>query len=54
MLVWGFTAGVLSVVLDLGGWTVPWDTAQVEDLPADVLALARRVPSTGDGASEPA
>ncbi len=26
MLIWGFTAGILSVLLDLGGWTQPWDT----------------------------
>ncbi len=33
MLVWGFTAGVLSVLLDLGGWSRPWDTAgRIEDL----------------------
>lgn len=33
MLVWGFTAGVVSVLLDMGGWTVPWDsTAPPEDL----------------------
>jgi 8-oxo-dGTP pyrophosphatase MutT (NUDIX family) len=25
MLVWGFTAGVLSVLLDMAGWTVPWE-----------------------------
>jgi 8-oxo-dGTP pyrophosphatase MutT (NUDIX family) len=25
MLVWGFTGGVLSRLLDLGGWTVPWE-----------------------------
>ena len=33
MLVWGFTAGVLSVLLDLGGWSRPWDAAgRIEDL----------------------
>ncbi|NMO92194.1 CoA pyrophosphatase [Actinomycetospora sp. TBRC 11914] len=32
LLVWGFTALVLSWVLDLGGWTIPWDTADVRDL----------------------
>jgi 8-oxo-dGTP pyrophosphatase MutT (NUDIX family) len=42
MLVWGFTAGVLDRLLDLGGWTRPWDRAAVEDLPDDVLALALR------------
>ncbi|MDT7741573.1 MAG: hypothetical protein QOE59_651 [Actinomycetota bacterium] len=32
LLVWGFTALVLSWVLDLAGWTIPWDTADVRDL----------------------
>jgi 8-oxo-dGTP pyrophosphatase MutT (NUDIX family) len=34
MLIWGFTAGVLSTLLDLGGWTLPWDETRVRDLPA--------------------
>ncbi|WP_433612968.1 NUDIX hydrolase [Dactylosporangium sp. CA-139114] len=34
MLVWGFTAGVLSTLLELGGWAVPWPTGRVEELPA--------------------
>jgi 8-oxo-dGTP pyrophosphatase MutT (NUDIX family) len=33
MLVWGFTAGILSTLLDLGGWSVPWDENKVADLP---------------------
>jgi 8-oxo-dGTP pyrophosphatase MutT (NUDIX family) len=33
MLVWGFTAGILSALLDLGGWSVPWNTDRVEPLP---------------------
>jgi 8-oxo-dGTP pyrophosphatase MutT (NUDIX family) len=42
MLVWGFTAGVLARLLVLGGWEQPWDTSRVEELPAEVLRLARR------------
>jgi 8-oxo-dGTP pyrophosphatase MutT (NUDIX family) len=34
MLVWGFTAGVLSTLLDLGGWARPWPLDRVEELPA--------------------
>jgi hypothetical protein len=34
MLIWGFTAGVLSTLLELGGWAGPWPTDRVEDLPA--------------------
>jgi 8-oxo-dGTP pyrophosphatase MutT (NUDIX family) len=33
MLVWGFTAGVLSTLLELGGWSRPWPTDRVEELP---------------------
>jgi 8-oxo-dGTP pyrophosphatase MutT (NUDIX family) len=33
MLVWGFTAGILTVLLDLGGWARPWDLSRVENLP---------------------
>jgi 8-oxo-dGTP pyrophosphatase MutT (NUDIX family) len=34
MLVWGFTAGVLSALLDMAGWSRPWDeTASPEELP---------------------
>jgi 8-oxo-dGTP pyrophosphatase MutT (NUDIX family) len=37
MIVWGFTAGVLAVLLDLAGWSRPWDTASE---PVDLPALA--------------
>jgi 8-oxo-dGTP pyrophosphatase MutT (NUDIX family) len=33
MLVWGFTAGVLSTLLELGGWARPWPMDRVEELP---------------------
>ncbi|WP_255686141.1 CoA pyrophosphatase [Actinocorallia sp. API 0066] len=42
MLVWGFTAGLLTTVLDAGGWAVPWDQSRVEDLPPEVISLAAR------------
>jgi 8-oxo-dGTP pyrophosphatase MutT (NUDIX family) len=33
MLVWGFTAGVLTVLLEMGGWSQPWDRdGPIEDL----------------------
>jgi 8-oxo-dGTP pyrophosphatase MutT (NUDIX family) len=34
LLVWGFTGGLLSALLDLGGWARPWDTTRVDDLGA--------------------
>jgi 8-oxo-dGTP pyrophosphatase MutT (NUDIX family) len=42
MLIWGFTAGLLDRLLAYGGWERPWGDGPVEDLPPDVLALARR------------
>lgn len=42
MLVWGFTAGLLTSLLAVGGWERPWDTDRVEDLPASVVDLAAR------------
>jgi 8-oxo-dGTP pyrophosphatase MutT (NUDIX family) len=32
MLVWGFTAGLMTVLLSIGGWERPWDTDDVRDL----------------------
>jgi 8-oxo-dGTP pyrophosphatase MutT (NUDIX family) len=29
LLVWGFTGGLLSALLDLGGWARPWDRSRV-------------------------
>ncbi|TNC22935.1 NUDIX hydrolase [Amycolatopsis alkalitolerans] len=34
LFVWGFTAGVLSVLLSLGGWERDWDRGDVRDLDA--------------------
>ena len=48
MLVWGFTAGVISTLLDMAGWSVPWDTGRVVGLP-DATAT---VPATPDGAAD--
>ena len=46
MLVWGFTAGILNTLLDLGGWSRPWDENRVQDLrrpdpPPDLVTLTR-------------
>lgn len=42
IFVWGFTAALLTQVLDAGGWNRPWDTGRVEELPPEVLNLASR------------
>jgi 8-oxo-dGTP pyrophosphatase MutT (NUDIX family) len=32
MLVWGFTAALLTLVISMGGWEQPWDSSDVRDL----------------------
>ncbi|GAA2988318.1 NUDIX hydrolase [Actinokineospora diospyrosa] len=32
MLIWGFTAGLLTMLLAVGGWERPWDAGDVRDL----------------------
>jgi 8-oxo-dGTP pyrophosphatase MutT (NUDIX family) len=44
MLVWGFTAGVLSTLLEMGGWARPWSVDHVEDLPVANDDAAGAVP----------
>ena len=41
MRVWGFTAGVLSTLLELSGWARPWPDDRVEELPATSVAPLR-------------
>ncbi|HEU4425086.1 MAG TPA: CoA pyrophosphatase [Pilimelia sp.] len=33
MLVWGFTAGVIAVLLEMGGWARPWREDRIMELP---------------------
>lgn len=48
MLIWGFTAGVLTVLLGLAGWDRPWDDTIEYDLDAAWdLALRREPPADG-------
>jgi 8-oxo-dGTP pyrophosphatase MutT (NUDIX family) len=44
MLVWGFTAGVLDALLEMGGWARPWPWSRVVELPP---AGATPAPSAG-------
>ena len=34
LLVWGFTAGLVDTLLELGGWSVPWDRNRSFELPS--------------------
>lgn len=42
LLVWGFTAALLTQLLEVGGWDRPWDSGRVEELPPEVISLAAR------------
>jgi 8-oxo-dGTP pyrophosphatase MutT (NUDIX family) len=46
MLVWGFTGQVISAILDVAGWAVPWNTTDVRELD-EAMALV----GDGDGAA---
>ena len=42
LLVWGFTAGLLDRLLELGVLAVPWDRTRVEQLDASTVAASLR------------
>ncbi len=44
MLVWGFTAFLITQLLVLGGWERPWDTDKVVDLPGGLPGIAMPAP----------
>jgi len=48
MLVWGFTAGVISTLLDMGGWAQPWEPGALVELPEASVP----VPATRGGAPD--
>jgi 8-oxo-dGTP pyrophosphatase MutT (NUDIX family) len=41
MVVWGFTAGLISGLLNLAGWERPWDHDRLRELDPETLRLAR-------------
>ncbi|QRP46543.1 CoA pyrophosphatase [Amycolatopsis sp. FDAARGOS 1241] len=47
LFVWGFTAGLLSALLSLGGWEREWDTGDVRDL--DVALAEHRARNGAPG-----
>lgn len=47
MLVWGFTAGLLTALLTVGGWDRPWDGTDVRDLDAAWRAAMALAPADG-------
>ncbi len=42
LLVWGFTAGIINTLLELGGWAGPWDQSRVLELPASAMSAPAR------------
>lgn len=47
MLVWGFTGHVIAAMLDVAGWTQPWDTDSVHEL-GDAMARLEAEGSYGE------
>jgi 8-oxo-dGTP pyrophosphatase MutT (NUDIX family) len=47
MLVWGFTGHVISAMLDVAGWTQPWDTGDVREV-EQAMALIGSLGGYGD------
>jgi 8-oxo-dGTP pyrophosphatase MutT (NUDIX family) len=37
VLLWGFTAGVISRLFEYVGWSAPWDDTRIRDLPAHMF-----------------
>ncbi len=48
LLVWGFTAGVISTLLEMGGWARPWEPSRIVELPD----AAAPVPAARGGAPD--
>lgn len=53
MLIWGFTAGLLTVLLSIGGWDRPWDTTKIVNLD-DAWLMAREVGTRAEHSGAPA
>jgi hypothetical protein len=34
MLIWGFTGGLISRLMDIAGWATAWDESKIMELPA--------------------
>lgn len=39
--IWGFTGGLVSHLLDIAGWTQPWDVSRETEIPLRFLAQGR-------------
>jgi 8-oxo-dGTP pyrophosphatase MutT (NUDIX family) len=52
IVLWGFTAGIISRLLDFLGWTLPWDEHRERDLPAHMLQGVPRTAAPPPGVPE--
>jgi 8-oxo-dGTP pyrophosphatase MutT (NUDIX family) len=53
LILWGFTAGIITRLFDFVGWTRPWDKSVVRELPDYMLGIPGG-PDSGDDAGPPA
>jgi 8-oxo-dGTP pyrophosphatase MutT (NUDIX family) len=53
LVLWGFTAGIISRLLDFLGWTRPWDHRRVRDLPAHMLQGGTRPATPASAVPQP-
>jgi 8-oxo-dGTP pyrophosphatase MutT (NUDIX family) len=53
LVLWGFTAGIISRLFDFLGWTRPWDAGVLRDLPEHMLAATREVRPVDPAVSGP-
>jgi 8-oxo-dGTP pyrophosphatase MutT (NUDIX family) len=54
VVLWGFTAGIISRLLDFLGWTRPWDESSVRDLPPYMLQGYQQQGAVPPSAARPA
>jgi 8-oxo-dGTP pyrophosphatase MutT (NUDIX family) len=48
LVLWGFTAGIISRLFDFLGWTREWDAARIRELPTHMLQGVPRNPPPDD------
>jgi 8-oxo-dGTP pyrophosphatase MutT (NUDIX family) len=49
LILWGFTAGIIDRLFDFMGWSRPWDTDNMRELPRHMLAVPGEVPARPAG-----
>lgn len=53
LILWGFTAGIISRLFDFLGWTRQWDSEVLRDLPDHMLTARREVVASPEPAPSP-